>query len=152
MLLVMMPALQFSFKGTAYMLETYFSISCRLLSDLCRLQLLQLRMQRKVHSSIGFNSELGKICGQIKKKKKTYNNLIAFLCWFLQVTSANEILIDPTFKRRRKVKKNKGQVLRQITIPYFRGKINRAVYKQNFFPSHYWRKGLQLFSTSMVLC
>lgn len=144
------------------MLETYFSISCRLLSDLCRLQLLQLRMQRKVHSSIGFKSELGKICEQIstkKKKKKSkkpatkQTSLIAFSCWFLQVTSASEILIDPILQRRRKVKKNKGQVLHQIMIPYFREKINRrAVYKQNFFPSHNWREDLQLFSTSMAFC
>lgn len=57
------------FKGIACKLAKCFSISYELLSDLCRLQLLQLRMQSRVHSSIGFTSELGKICGHISMQK-----------------------------------------------------------------------------------
>lgn len=70
MLLVLMAALQFpSLKELLASWKKRFSFSCELLSDLCRLQLLQLRMQSRVHSSAGFISELGKICGHISMQK-----------------------------------------------------------------------------------
>lgn len=76
-------------------------------------------MQSRVHSSAGFVSELGKICGPISMQKYMTYSLLFHVDSY-RLTSVNEILIAPALE----AKKN-GQVWPEISTPHFRGETKR---------------------------